>query len=363
MIPFVNLRREYAELSDEINESVDRVLRSGWFLLGNETKAFEQGFAAYVGARHAVALNSGSDAIYLALRALGVEAGDEVITVSHTFISTVDAIVRNNARPVFIDIDPETYCIDVAQIEAKITDRTKAILPVHLYGHPCDMQAIMDIARRRDLYVVEDACQAHGAEYMNKSVGSLADAACFSFYPTKNLGAYGDGGMIVTDDEALAEKLNLLRNYGQTEKYSYDFVGINSRLDEIQAAVLRVKLKHLDRWNEKRRASAKLYGELLKGTGVTLPVEKKYARHVYHLYVVRCPNRGELQQKLTEQGIQTLIHYPVGVHKQTAYRDICEGLCLPVTERICSEILSLPMRPDLSRDEIETISEATRKCL
>jgi len=363
MIPFVDLQRGYTELSDEINESVDRVLRSGWFLLGNETKAFEQEFAAYVGVRRAVALNSGSDAIYLALRALGVETGDEVITVSHTFISTVDAIVRNDAGPAFVDIDPETYCIDVTQIEAKITGKTKAILPVHLYGHPCDMQAIMDIARRHNLYVVEDACQAHGAEYVNKSVGTLANAACFSFYPTKNLGAYGDGGMIVTDDEALAEKLNMLRNYGQSEKYSYDFVGVNSRIDEIQAAVLRVKLRHLDRWNERRRASAKLFGEFLDGSGVTLPVEKEYARHVYHLYVVRCPNRDELQQKLTEEGIQTLIHYPVPVHKQNAYRNVCKGLYLPVTEKICDEILSLPMRPDLSRDEIETISEAIRKCL
>jgi dTDP-4-amino-4,6-dideoxygalactose transaminase len=363
MIKIVDFKREFEEISEEIRDAIHRVLKSGWFILGEETEEFEKEFSTYIGAKHGVAVNSGSDALYLALKALGVSKADEVITVSHTFISTVDAIARNHAQPVFVDIDPETCCIDTSQIECRITSRTKVILPVHLYGHPAEMDAIILIAARHGLVVVEDASQAHGAEYKGKKVGSIGNLGCFSFYPSKNLGAYGDAGMIVTSNKEAAEKLRMLRNYGQSQKYHYDFVGLNSRLDEIQAAILRVKLKHLDKWNERRRGIAWLYNELLAKSGIALPVEKDYAKHVYHQYVIRSRERNILQQHLKENEIQTLIHYPVPVHKQKAYVNSYPNSCLPVTERICGEILSLPMHPWLTRDEISTIVKVIKKCL
>jgi len=363
MIKFVDFKREFREVLGEIRETVDRVLESGWYILGEEVKKFEEEFLKYTGTKYAVSVNSGSDALYLAIKALGIGKGDEVITVSHTFISTVDAIVRNGAKPVFIDIEPSTYCIDVSKIEEKITKKTKAILPVHLYGHPADMDPIIELAEEYKLFVVEDACQAHGAEYRGKKVGSIGDIGCFSFYPVKNLGAYGDGGMIVTNNEELAEKLGMLRNYGQSRKYCHDFVGVNSRLDEIQAAILRVKLKHLDEWNERRRRIVELYNELLKDTNVIRPVEKEWAKHVYHLYVVRCKDRNKLQQYLSRKGIQTLIHYPIPVHKQKAYLNLGFNVDLPVTERICNEILSLPMHPWLNNDEILSVVEGVKNAI
>jgi dTDP-4-amino-4,6-dideoxygalactose transaminase len=363
MIKIVDFKREFEEISQDVRDAIDRVLKRGSFILGEETEEFEKEFSTYVGAKHGVAVNSGSDALYLALKALGVSKADEVITVSHTFISTVDAIARNHAQAVFVDIDPETYCIDTSQIECRITSRTKVILPVHLYGHPAEMDTIMLIAARHGLVVVEDASQAHGAEYKGKKVGSIGNLGCFSFYPSKNLGAYGDAGMIVTSNKEVAEKLRMLRNYGQSQKYHYDFVGLNSRLDEIQAAILRVKLKHLDKWNERRRGIARLYNELLADSGIALPVEKDYAKHVYHQYVIRSRERNILQQHLKENEIQTLIHYPVPVHKQKAYVNSYPNSCLPVTERICGEILSLPMHPWLTRDEISTIVKVIKKCL
>jgi len=339
------------------------VIESQKFLFGEELSYFEKEFSEYVGSKFAIGVNSGSDALFLALKGLGIKEGDEVVTVSHTFISTVDAIVRNGAVPVFVDIDPQTFCIDTSRIPKKITPQTKAIIPVHIYGHPTDMGPIIDIAKANNLYVVEDACQAHGAEYKGKKVGSIGDLGCFSFYPTKNLGAYGDAGMIVTSNKELADKLRMLRNYGQSQKYHYDFIGINSRLDEIQAAILRVKLKHLDEWNERRRGIARLYDDLLADSGIARPVEKDYAKHVYHQYVIRSKERSILQQRLKENEIQTLIHYPVPVHRQKAYVNSYFGNCLPVTERICGEILSLPMHPWLSRDEISTIIKVIKKCL
>ncbi|ACS91098.1 DegT/DnrJ/EryC1/StrS family aminotransferase [Thermococcus sibiricus] len=360
MIPFVDVKREYHEIKEEIDNAVQRVLESGWFILGEELKKFEEEFAKYLGANYAIGVNSGSDALYLSVKALGIGRGDEVITVSHTFISTVDAIVRNGARPVFVDIDPETYTIDVNQIEEKITKKTKAIIPVHLYGHPADMDPIMEIAEKHGLYVIEDASQAHGAEYKGKKVGSIGHVACFSFYPTKNLGAYGDAGAIVTNDNELAERLRMMRNYGSPKKYYHDFIGVNSRLDEIQAAILRVKLKYLNRWNERRREIAKLYNEFLKDTGVITPVEKEWAKHVYHLYVIRHKERDELQQYLLRNGIKTQIHYPVPVHLQKAYLDLGVKVRLPVTEQISQEILSLPMFPHLSDTEVEKIARVVK---
>lgn len=354
MIPFVDLKREYAEIGEEVSQAIQRVLRSGWFILGEEVEKFEEEFSKYVGARFGIGVNSGSDALYLAVKALGISNGDEVITVSHTMISTVDAIARNGATPVFVDIEPDTYVMNVSQIKAKITSRTRAIIPVHLYGHPVDMDSLMEIADKHNLYIIEDACQAHGTEYLNRKVGSIGDIGCFSFYPTKNLGAYGDGGMLVTNSEELADKLRKMRNYGQSKKYYYDFLGVNSRLDEMQAAILRAKLRNLDEWNEKRRKLAKLYNERLGNTDVITPVEKEYAKHVYHLYVIRHKQRDKLQQYLLNQGVQTLIHYPIPVHTQKAYMRSDK---LPITEKICGEILSLPLHPWLRENEVGMVFE------
>ena len=265
-LPFVDLRKERVEIQQEIKEAVERVFESGRFVLGDEGAAFETEFSSYIGAKYGIGVNSGSDALFLALKALGIDKNSEVITVSHTFVSTVDGIARCGAKPVFVDVEPDTYCINTAKIEEKITERTKAILPVHLYGHPADLDEVLKIAKQYDLSVVEDACQAHGTEYKGKKVGSFGTVGCFSFYPVKNLGVYGDGGMVTTNDSSLAEKIRLLRNYGQSKKYYHDVVGINSRLDELQAAILRVKLSRLDEWNEKRRRLAELYKETLRQT-------------------------------------------------------------------------------------------------
>jgi dTDP-4-amino-4,6-dideoxygalactose transaminase len=354
MIPFVNFEREYAEIGEEVSHAIQRVLKSGWFILGEEVEKFEEEFSKYCGTRFGIGVNSGSDALYLAVKAVGISNGDEVITVSHTMISTVDAIARNGATPVFVDIEPDTYVMNVSQIKAKITSRTRAIIPVHLYGHPADMDLLMEIADKHNLYIIEDACQAHGTEYLNRKVGSIGDIGCFSFYPTKNLGAYGDGGMLVTNSEELADKLRKMRNYGQSKKYYHDFLGVNSRLDEIQAAVLRAKLRHLDEWNEKRRKLAKLYNELLGNTDVITPVEKEYAKHVYHLYVIKHKERDKLQQHLLKKEVQTLMHYPIPVHMQKAYMKPDK---LPITEKICKEILSLPINPWLKEEEVETVSK------
>ncbi|XRO75841.1 DegT/DnrJ/EryC1/StrS family aminotransferase [Methanocaldococcus sp. 28A] len=361
MISFVDLRREYQEIKKEINQVIQRVLESGWFILGKELEAFEKEFAEYLGAKHVIGVNSGSDALYLAVKALGVSKDDEVITVSHTFISTVDAITRNGAKPVFVDIDPETYTIDVSQIEKKITEKTKAIVPVHLYGHPADMDPILEIAEEYGLYVIEDASQAHGAEYKGRKVGNIGDVGCFSFYPTKNLGAYGDGGVVVTNDDELAEKLRVLRSYGSSKKYYHNLIGVNSRLDELQAAILRVKLKYLDEWNKRRRKMAKLYNKLLEDYEVITPIEKVWAKHVYHLYIIRHKERDKLQKYLSENGIQTQIHYPIPVHKQKAYVDLGINVQLPITEKISNEILSLPMHPWLKEEEVKYICETIKK--
>jgi dTDP-4-amino-4,6-dideoxygalactose transaminase len=354
MIPFNDFKREYEAIGEEVTQAIQRVLKSGWYVLGTENEKFEEEFSKYIGSSFGIGLNSGSDALFLAVKALGITTGDEVITVSHTMVSTVDALIRNGARPIFVDIDPKTYLMDASKIEAKISDKTRAILPVHLYGHPVDMDPIMEIAKKHNLYVIEDACQAHGAEYKQKKVGSIGDIGCFSFYPTKNLGGYGDGGMIVTNNEELADKLKKMRNYGQSKRYYHDFVGVNSRLDEVQAAILRTKLPYLDSWNEKRRKLAMIYNDLLKNMDLITPIEKKYAKHMYHLYVVRQKQRDKFQQHLLKGGVQTLIHYPIPVHLQAAYKTQDK---LPVTEKICNEILSLPINPWLKESEVITISE------
>ncbi len=358
MIPFLDLKREFFKIKEEIQDAIYRVMESQRFILGEELAKFEKEFSKYLGAKYGIGVNSGSDALYLALKSLNIGKGDEIITVSHTFISTVDAITRCGAKPIFIDIDLETYNIDISKIKQKITNKTKAIIPIHIYGNPAEIKAIVEIAERYNLYVIEDACQAHGAEYQNKKVGTFGCLGCFSFYPSKNLGAYGDGGLIATNNEELATKLIMLRIYGQSKKYYHDFVGINSRLDEIQAAVLRVKLKYLDDWNERRREIAKIYNDLINNDKIIKPIEKKYAKHVYHLYVIRSKYRQKLQNHLEKNNIQTLIHYPIPIHLQKAYLKTKYLFNLPITEKICNEILSIPMHPWLNDEEIRIITKS-----
>ncbi|MFH1169938.1 MAG: DegT/DnrJ/EryC1/StrS family aminotransferase [Chloroflexota bacterium] len=358
-VPAIDLTRQYGEIQPEIDAAVAAVLANGNYILGQEVAAFEEEFAAYMGAKYAVGVGSGTEALHLSLLALGVGRGDEVITVPNTAVPTVSAISLTGASPVFVDIDPETYTLDTAQLEAAITPRSKAVIPVHLYGNVVEMGPLMKVAGKKGLAVVEDACQAHGAEYKGEKVGTIGNMGAFSFYPTKNLGGYGDGGIIVTNDEALARKVRLLRFYGMADKARYIHVikGVNSRLDEIQAAVLRVKLKHLDSWNELRRSKAALYGRLLPQPSVSLPNEPAYAQNVYHLYVIRTERRNELRRYLSRRGIGTSVHYPVPVHLQPAYADLkLRAGSFPVTEKCAGEVLSLPMFPELTADEIERVA-------
>jgi dTDP-4-amino-4,6-dideoxygalactose transaminase len=360
MVLLTDLKKEYRSISEELNSNIWKVLNSGFYVLGEEVKKFEEDFSNYIGTDHAVGVNSGSDALFLAIKSVGAGKGDEVITVSHTFTSTVDAIVRNGAKPIFVDINPDTYCMDISKIEEKITSKTKAILPVHLYGHPVDMDPICDLKEEYGLYIIEDACQAHGAEYKGEKMGSIGDLGCFSFYPTKNLGACGDGGAIVTDSEELNEKLIQMRNYGQSEKYHHDFVGVNSRLDELQAVILQTKLKYLDKWIESRRNNARAYNELLHDSGLILPVEESFAKHAYHLYVIRSKKRDYLKKKLLENHVQAQIHYPIPVHKQKAYSSLNSDFSLPATNKICDEILSLPLHPWMSYEDILKVTDCLR---
>jgi dTDP-4-amino-4,6-dideoxygalactose transaminase len=361
-IPFIALTRQYASIKDEVDAAIGRVLARGWFILGEEVAAFEEEFAAYVGTRYAVGVGSGTEALHLALWACDIGQGDEVITVSHTAVATVAAIELAGARPVLVDIDPDSYTMDASHIEAAITPRTRAILPVHLYGQAADLAPLLDIARRYGLRLIEDCAQAHGAMYQGRRVGAIGDVGCFSFYPTKNLGAYGDGGLIVTNDPALAERARLLRQYGWREHYISSRRGTNSRLDELQAAILRVKLQHLESWNERRRVLAALYNQLLAGSGVTTPNEPAYSRHVYHLYVIQSERRAALQAHLQAHGVSALVHYPVPVHRQPAYADLgyASG-CLPATERAASRVLSLPLYPELTEDEVRTVCRLIRE--
>lgn len=349
MIPIVNLKEQYNDIEKEICAALKKVFKSGWFILGENVERFEEEFSFYNGVKFCVGVGSGTEALHLSLIAAGVKAGDEVITVANTAFPTVAAIFLARGKPVFVDIDPYTYNMNVKEIEKVITKKTKVILPVHLFGYPAEMGPIMAISRRYGLRVIEDACQAHGALYKSKKVGTFADLGCFSFYPTKNLGAYGDGGAVITNSPKLYTKLKLLRNYGQKDRYRHEIVGFNSRLDEIQAAILRIKLKRLDRWNEKRRLIAKVYAEHLDRNRYALPEEKSYVKPVYHLYVIRAKKRDVLRSFLKRQGIETQIHYPVPIHKQKAYYSLgLKKYHLPVTERYSKEIISLPVFPELS---------------
>ena len=359
-IPQFRLDLQYKSIKEEIDNAIEKVNEKGWFILGEEVKNFEKEFSEYSQIKYGIGVGSGTDAIRLSLMALGIKQDDEVITVANTAIAGIAAIRSSNINPTFADIDKESYNIDPNKIEQKITKKTKAIIPVHLYGQSCDIKPILEIAEKHNLKIIEDCAQAHGSLYNNKKVGSFGDLSCFSFYPSKNLGCYGDGGMILTNNEEWCEKLSILRNYGQQKRYYSIMHGINSRLDEIQAAILRVKLKYLDQWNKKRREIAKFYNETLKG--FVLPAEKPYAKHVYHLYVIRSKKRDKLKEFLKNNGIGTEIHYPIPMHLQPAYQDlnIKEG-ALPITEKFSKEILSIPIYPELKEEELHTIASLMNK--
>lgn len=361
-IPFLDLRAPYLELQNEIDDNIGHVLGGGSFILGKAVDAFEQDFAEYIGVKHCIGVGNGLDALHLSLRALGAGPGDEVLVPSNTYIATWLAISEVGATPVPIEPDSVTYNMDPDLVEAKITPRTKGIMPVHLYGQPADMDPLLEIARRHGLWVLEDAAQAHGARYKGVHVGGLGDAAGWSFYPGKNLGAFGDGGAITTNNDQLADKLRVLRNYGSRIKYFNEMKGFNSRLDSLQAAVLQVKLKYLDEWNARRRAVADLYTSSLRGTALKLPGWPAWAEHVFHLFVVRCQNRDDLQNHLKDRGIGSLIHYPVPPHLQSAYSELgfAEG-SLPITEAIHREVLSLPMGPHLRLQHAQMVIEAVRE--
>lgn len=358
-IPLVGLFDQYQNIKPEIDAAIEDVIARSAFIGGDEVRKFESEFAAYCEARGCVGVGNGTDAIYLTLRAMGIGVGDEVITVAHTFIATSEAISNTGARSVFVDIKPDTMLLDPALIEQAITPRTKAIIPVHLYGQPCDMDAIMQIAERHGLKVIEDGAQAHGARWRGRRAGSIGDAGCFSFYPGKNLGAFGDAGAIVSNDDDLLERVRMLANHGRLEKYTHKIEGVNSRLDGMQAAILRVKLRHLDEWNESRRRHADFYFETLDAGEILLPATDERAEPVWHLFVVRVPERERLQQVLKAEGIATGIHYPVPLHLQPAceYLGIAPG-SLPVTEKAAAEVVSLPMYPELTSSQLERIANA-----
>jgi dTDP-3-amino-3,4,6-trideoxy-alpha-D-glucose transaminase len=372
-IPLIDLRGQYLALQAELDVAVQRAVASGWYILGQEVAAFEQEFAAYLAASGGdiagcVGVNSGTDALHLALRACGVGPQDEVITVAHTAVATAAAISLSGATPIFVDIDPVTYTMDADALVAAISPRTRAVVVVHLYGHPAPMAEILAVTRLAGLPVIEDCAQAHGARYQGRPVGSFGDLGCYSFYPTKNLGALGDGGAVVSCRPELLEQVRLLREYGWTahSRYVSQVQGMNSRLDEIQAAILRVKLAHLDQWNERRRALAAHYAQALQGQpdGLVLPVEAPDAYHVYHLYVVRVPQRDGVRQRLLALGVQSAIHYPVPVHLQPAYAPASgQPVRLPHTEAAAGSILSLPMHPLLSEEQGTRVAAALRQVL
>jgi dTDP-4-amino-4,6-dideoxygalactose transaminase len=361
-VPFADLKAHVAALRPEIDAALSRVLASGWFILGPEGEAFEKELAAACGARDAVAVANGTEAIQLALEALGLAAGDEVITSPLTAAFTALAVLRAGARPVFADLDPVTLNVSPEAVERAATPHTRALLPVHLYGHPVDLDPLLEIARRRNVPLVEDTCQAIGAQYKGRPVGAISGIGALSFYPTKNLGALGDGGAVLVNDAEVARRLRRLRNGGQSDRYRHEVAGINSRLDEIQAALLRAKLAHLPAWTDRRRTLAARYHDALAGAGVVLPAEQPYARAVYHLYVVRHPRRDALAAALRERGIGTLVHYPIPLHLQPAFAEMgYRKGDFPVAERAADEILSIPLFPEMTDAQAEAVARAIRE--
>lgn len=361
MIPWIDLQAQYQTIREDIHAALERVLDSGQYVLGDEVRQFEEEFAAYAGAKHGIAVNSGTSALHLALLAAGIGPGDEVITVPNTFVATVAAIQYAGATAVLVDVDADTLTLDPATLEAAITVRTKAILPVHLYGHPADMAPILEIANAHGLVVIEDAAQAHGAEYQGQRIGGIGDYGCFSFYPSKNLGAYGEAGLVTTNDDEAAQRLRMLRDWGQSRKYHHDMAGFNYRMDGFQGAVLGVKLRHLEAWTEARRAHAAHYNELLADSGLVLPVEAENCRHVYYVYVVRSQQRDAMQAHLSKQDIHSGIHYPHPVHLEQGYPGLGVAGDFPVAEAACQQVLSIPMYPELSAEQVETVAAAIKE--
>lgn len=364
-VPFIDLKKQCKEIKKDFNKAINKIVNRGDFILGEDVKLFEEEFSRYCRVKHAVGVNSGTDALFFALQALGIGPGDEIIVPVFTFIATAFAVTYTGAKPVFVDIDENSYNIDVNKIEQAITKRTKAIIPVHLYGLPADMDGILKIAKKYGLKVIEDAAQAHGAYYHGKRTGSLADVGAFSFYPTKNLGALGDGGIVLTDNDEVYKNLLILRDYGRTSRYEHVAMGYNSRLDTLQAAALRLKLKKLDKWNNMRRQNARFYSELLKGIdGIITPGENKDGSHVYHLYVIRAKNRDEVVEALRQNNIAVLIHYPTPLHLQPVYKGLgYKRGDFPAAEKVSDEILSLPMYPHMAKQEIRYICQTIKKAV
>lgn len=360
--PFVDLHAQYKRIEKEIDSEIKRVLNSSDFILGKDLEIFEKKFAAYIGVKYCIGIDSGTSALELGLQALGISKRDEVITPVNSFFASSVAISLIGGVPIWVDSDPKTYTIDVSQIEKKISKKTKAIMPVHLYGQSAEMDVIIKIARKYKLYIIEDACQAHGAEYKNKKVGTFGDIGVFSFYPGKNLGAYGDGGAIVTNSKTMYEKVLKLRNYGQQKKYHHDFIAGNKRLDSLQAAILSVKLDFLNEWNSKRRKLAGYYMELLKDLPLVLPYTASLNTHVFHLFVIRTQKRDNLKAFLMERGIHTGIHYPIPIYRQKAYKDIAgiTDCYFPVADKQSKQLLSLPLYPELHKNDVKLISKQIR---
>ena len=363
MIKFVDLKVQYDSIKEEINKAMQQVLNSGQFILGENVGKFEKEFADFCNAKYSVGVNSGTSALHLALLAKEIGKGDEVITTPNTFIATCEAISYTGAVPKFVDIVPDTYNMDAKKFEKSINSNTKAVIPVHLYGQPADMKEIMEIAKKNNITVIEDACQAHGAEHYKKKT-PYSDVGCFSFYPGKNLGAYGEGGCVVSNNKEVDELIKAYRDHGQIKKQVHKYIGYNYRLEELQAAVLMVKLRHIDKWTDMRRKNAMLYNEMLKDCDAVAPIEKEYNKHVYHLYVIRVRNRQKLIEHLNSKGIQTGIHYPVPIHLQEAYshRNYKKG-SFPIAERYADEILSLPMFPELKEEEISQVAQSVKEFL
>ncbi|MDO6355557.1 DegT/DnrJ/EryC1/StrS family aminotransferase [Caloramator sp. CAR-1] len=361
-IQLLDLLAQFETIKDEIKDAVISTIESGHYILGPQVKKLEEDIASYCGVKHGIGVANGTDALLLALKAFGIGEGDEVITSPFTFFASAETISQAGAKPVFVDIDPDTYCIDVDKIEKKITERTKAIIPVHIFGQMVDMDRIMEIAKKYNLIVIEDACQAIGAEYKGKKAGSIGHAACFSFFPTKNLGGYGDGGMVVTNDDAVAERIRMLRFHGSKVKYYHEILGYNSRLDELQAAILNVKFKYLDEWNRKRAEKAEIYNDLLKDTSCKLPVVRDYNKHIYHLYIIQHEKRDELIKYLKDNGVATGIYYPVPLHLQNVYKDLGykEG-DLPNAEYASKRTFAIPLYPELTLQQQKYVAEKIKE--
>ncbi len=360
-IPMVDLKTQYETIKDEVNSAVKEVIESTQFILGKKVGEFEKNCAEYLGVKHAIACASGTDALQIAMMALDIKPGDEVITTPFTFVATAETIAIIGAVPVYVDIDEKTYNIDPAKIEAAITPKTKAIIPVHLYGQSADMGKIMEVAKKYKLYVIEDAAQSFGTEYNGKKVCGIGDIACTSFFPSKNLGAYGDGGMMFTNDDNLNQKLRMIAAHGSKERYVHEVLGVNSRLDTLQAAILDVKLKYIDRWNKARVKNADLYREKLNDAKAITPFVADYSTHIYHQFTLRVENRKGLAEHLSSKGIPSAVHYPIPLHQQPAFKDSSRKFDLPVAEKVAKDVISLPMFPELTEEQIVYVTDAIKE--